>query len=152
MRTISGREEMRELIGTELGISDWLLVRQKRVDQFAYVSGDDYWIHTDPVRAKLESPFKATVAHGFLTLSLVTFLMRQIAHVENCGTAVNYGLDRVRFVSPVWVGSRIRARQKLDSVATLENDSLRVVNDVCIEIDGKDKPACVAKTLTLYLP
>ena len=152
MRIIRGRKELRALAGKELGVSDWLVVTQERIDRFASASGDDYWIHTNPVRAKVESPFESTVAHGYLTLSLVTYLLRQIAYVENCGTTINYGLDRVRFVNPVRVGSSIRARQTIDSISTLKNGSLKVINDIVVEIDGENKLACVAKTLTVYLP
>ncbi len=152
MRVIHGAEELGALVGEELGVSDWLAVTQDRVDRFAEATGDDYWIHTDPDRAEAESPFGVAVAHGFLTLSLVTLLQRQIARVEECGTAINYGVDRVRFVNPVRVGSRVRARQTLLSVAALKNGSIKVTNEVVVEIDGEDKPACIAKTLTVYLP
>ena len=151
MRVIHGAEELGGLVGKELGISDWLAVTQDRVDRFADATGDDYWIHTDPDRAEADSPFGVAVAHGFLTLSLVTLLQRQIARVEECGTAINYGVDRVRFVNPVPVGSRVRARQTLLSVAPLKNGNIKVTNEVVVEIDGEDKPACIAKTLTVYL-
>lgn len=152
MRVIRGTKELTALAGKELGVSDWLVVTQDRIDRFAKATGDDYWIHTDPGRAETASPFASTVAHGFLTLSLVTVLLRGIARVEGCGTAVNYGVDRVRFVNPVRVGARVRARQTVISVAPLKNDRLKVTNDVVVEIEGEDRPACIAKTLTVYLP
>lgn len=151
MRIIRGLEQLKSLAGEELGVSAWLQVTQDRVDRFAEATGDDYWIHTDPTRANAASPFGATVAHGYLTLSLVTFLSRQIARVEDCGTAINYGVDRVRFVNPVRIGSRVRARQTILSVTPLKERGVKLTNEVIIEIEDEKKPACIAKTLTLYL-
>jgi acyl dehydratase len=152
MRVVHGLEQLRSLAGEELGVSAWLEVTQDRVDRFAEATGDDYWIHTDPGRAQAASPFGTTVAHGYLTLSLVTFLSRQIMRVEDCGTAINYGVDRVRFVNPVRIGSRVRARQTILSITPLKERGVKVANEVVVEIDGEKKPACIARTLTLYLP
>ena len=151
-RIIRGLEQLKNLAGEELGVSAWLEVTQDRVDRFAEATGDDYWIHTDPARANAASPFGGTVAHGYLTLSLFTFLLRQIGRVEDCGTAINYGVDRVRFVNPVRIGSRVRARQTVLSVTPLKERGIKLTNEVIIEIEGEKKPACIAKTLTLYLP
>ncbi len=152
MRVIHGAEELSALVGEELGVSDWLDITQDRVDRFAEATGDDYWIHTDPDRAEAASPFGSTVAHGYLTLSLVTVLQRGIARVEDCGTAINYGVDRVRFINPVRVGCRVRARQTVQSVVLLKSGNVKVTNEVVVEIDGEDRPACIAATLTVYLP
>ena len=152
MRVIHGAKELTALAGQELGVSDWLEVTQNRIDCFAGATGDDYWIHTNPGRAEAASPFGSIVAHGYLTLSLVTVLLRGIARVEGCGTAINYGVDRVRFINPVRAGSRVRARQTVLSVAALKNGSLKLTNEVVVEIEGEDRPACIAKTLTVYLP
>jgi acyl dehydratase len=152
MRIVRGLEQLKSLAGEEFGVSAWLEVTQDRVDRFAEATGDDYWIHTDPSRANVASPFGTTVAHGYLTLSLVTFLSRQIMRVEDCGTAINYGVDRVRFVNPVRVGSRVRARQTLLSITQLKERGVKLTNEVVVEIEGEKKPACIARTLTLYLP
>jgi acyl dehydratase len=152
MRIIRGFEQLKKLAGEELGVSNWLEITQDRIDQFAKATGDAYWIHTDPARADAASPFGATIAHGYLTLSLITVLSRQIARVEECGTSINYGVDRVRFVNPVRVGSQVRARQTVLSVTPLKKGSFKLTNEVIVEIEGEDKPACVAKTLTVYLP
>src|SRR5262245_25034322 len=101
--------------GQELGVSDWMDVTQERIDQFAEATGDHQWIHVDAMRAKIESPTKSTIAHGFLSLSLVSALLREAIRIDGIRMAINYGCDRVRFVSPVPSGSRIRARFELES-------------------------------------
>jgi acyl dehydratase len=152
MFIVRGLEELKLLVGEELGVSAWLEVSQDRVDRFAEATGDDYWIHTDPTRANATSPFGVTVAHGYLTLSLVTYLSRQIARVEDCGTAINYGVDRVRFINPVRIGSKIRARQTILSVTSLKERGVKLINEFIVEIESENKAACIARTLTLYLP
>ena len=152
MFIVRGIEQLKLLAGEELGVSAWLEVSQDRVDRFAEATGDDYWIHTDPIRANATSPFGVTVAHGYLTLSLVTYLSRQIARVEDCGTAINYGVDRVRFINPVRIGSKIRARQAILSVTPLKELGVKLINEFIVEIESENKAACIARTLTLYLP
>jgi acyl dehydratase len=148
--TFASAAELSAAVGTELGRSDWFTVEQSRVDQFAEATGDDQWIHVDPERAA-SGPFRGTIAHGFLTLSLIPFLVKDIYSVDGVKMAVNYGLNKVRFISPVKVGSRIRAVQVLSGLDEVSG-GLQVASTVTIEIEGSTKPAAVAETLTrLYL-
>ncbi|WP_371494524.1 MaoC family dehydratase [Kitasatospora sp. NBC_00374] len=137
-------------VGTEIGHSDWLTVDQHRIDLFAEATGDHQWIHTDAERAAA-GPFGATVAHGFLTLSLLPVLSGQVYRVDNIRMAVNYGLNKVRFISPVRVGSRVRARVAL-TAAEETAGGWQITSEVTIELDGVDKPACVAEAVArLYV-
>jgi acyl dehydratase len=145
VRTIDSR------IGEEIAVSDWLEVTQARINQFADATGDHQWIHVDPARAANESPFKSTIAHGFLTLSLLSTLIRESIQVTGLRMAINYGLNRVRFVSPVPAGSRIRARITLQAVAPV-TDGFQVTWQVTIEREGGDKPACAADWIVRYYP
>jgi acyl dehydratase len=145
VRTIGNR------IGEEIAVSDWLEVTQARINQFAEATGDHQWIHVDPVRAATESPFKSTIAHGFLTLSLLSTLIRESIQVTGLRMAINYGLNRVRFVSPVPASSRIRARITLQAVAPV-TDGFQVAWQVTIEREQGDKPACVADWIVRYYP
>lgn len=136
-------------VGESLGASEWLLIEQDRIDQFADATGDHQWIHVDPVKAK-EGPFGATVAHGYLTLSLVNYFLPQLMTVENLAMGVNYGCDRIRFPAPVLVGSRIRGVGEVTGVESLANGSVQVVVRVTIEIEGSERPACVVDTISRY--
>ncbi len=138
--------EMQALVGQDLGSSDWLLIDQARIDQFAQATGDLQWIHTDPARAAA-GPFGATVAHGFLTLSLVPVLSEAAFAVDNVRMGVNYGLNRVRFAAPVRVGSRVRGHFKLLSYEALEGGAQMTVQ-ATVELEGSAKPACVAETVS----
>ena len=138
--------ELQGLVGAELGCSDWVLIDQARIDGFAQATGDHQWIHVDPVRAAA-GPFGATIAHGFLTLSLVPMLSESTFTIDDVRMGVNYGMNRVRFVTPVRVGSRVRGRFKLLSHESLEGGAQLVVQ-VTIELEGSDKPACVAETVS----
>jgi acyl dehydratase len=137
--------EMQALVGQELGSSDWLTIEQARIDQFALATGDHQWIHTDPARAA-SGPFGATVAHGFLTLSLVPVLSESAFEVADVRLGVNYGLNRVRFAAPVRVGSRVRGHYKLLAYEPLEGGAQMTVQ-ATIELEGSSKPACVAETV-----
>ena len=139
------------LAGREVGVSDWLLVAQDRIDAFADATGDRQWIHVDAERARTGTPFGATIAHGFLTLSLVSALVRDAVTVDGVRMALNYGLNRVRFVSPVPSGSRIRARVALAKIDEMA-DSIQAIWNVTIERDGGDKPAVVAEWIVRYYP
>jgi acyl dehydratase len=139
-------EDVKELIGTELGVGDWLEVTQERINQFAEATGDHQWIHVDPERAA-QGPFGTTIAHGYLTLSLIPTLGGGGLPVTGAKMGINYGLDRVRFIAPVKVGSRVRARRKLVGVTEGEG-FLQLKVEVTVEIDGEDKPAAVAETLS----
>lgn len=132
-----------------MGATDWLLIEQDRIDTFADATGDHQWIHVDPVRAK-DGPFGATVAHGYLTLSLVNYFLPQLMTVENLAMGVNYGCDRIRFPAPVIVGSRIRGAGEVTGVESLANGAVQVVVRVTIEIEGSDRPACVVDTISRY--
>lgn len=140
---------IKEQIGREVAVSDWLAVSQERINQFADASGDHQWIHVDPARAAAESPFRTTIAHGFLTLSLLSTLLRDAVHFTGLRMAINYGLNRVRFMSPVPSGSRIRARVKLDAVDDIAG-GYQVTWLATIEREHGEKPACVAEWLVRY--
>jgi len=140
-----------DLAGREVGVSDWLVVAQDRIDAFADATGDRQWIHVDAERARTGTPFGATIAHGFLTLSLISALVRDAVTVDGVRMALNYGLNRVRFVSPVPSGSRIRARVALAKVEDMA-DSIQAIWNVTIERDGGDKPAVVAEWIVRYYP
>ena len=146
MRTFSRLLDLQGLVGNELGVSDWVLVDQQRIDRFAQATGDHQWIHTDPVRAAA-GPFGATVAHGFLTLSLVPLLFESGFAIDDVKMGVNYGLNRVRFMSPVRVGGRVRGQFKLLGYEPLEGGAQLTVQ-VTIELEGSPKPACVAETVS----
>lgn len=147
--SFAGIDDARRRRGEEIGISDWLLIDQQRVDAFAEVTGDRQWIHVDVERAKRESPFGATIAHGYLTLSLLAKFAQECIKVEGIKLAVNYGLNRVRFASPVIVGSRLRARFVLGEVSDIAGGA-QLVWQAVIDIEGSDKPACAAEMVTRW--
>ncbi|WP_108646078.1 MaoC family dehydratase [Polynucleobacter rarus] len=138
--------ELKESIGREVGVSDWLLIDQDRINQFAKATDDLQWIHTDPVRAAKESPFEKTIAHGFLTLSLIPHFMYSCLFFEHSKLTVNYGLNKVRFTSPVLVGSKLRAIFKTIQVTDVSNGA-QIEWQVTMEIEGQEKPALVASFL-----
>lgn len=148
METLQGIDGVRSMTGKEWGRSDWLQVTQDRINQFADATGDHQWIHVDPERAKA-GPFGTTIAHGFLTLSLIPALSGTLVKVEGLRMGINYGLNKVRFPSPVRVGSRVRAVSKNISVEDVEG-GVQVVNQVTMEIEGQEKPACVAETVSRF--
>lgn len=143
---------LRERLGQELAVSEWVEVTQQRIDRFAETTGDTQWIHVDPARAAAETPFKGTVAHGFLTLSLMSFLARRAMTVAGVRMAINYGLNRVRFVSPVPAGSRLRGRFTPVAADHQDDGSVTVTWSVTIEREQGDKPAVVAEWLVRYYP
>ena len=150
MKTISGIEGYKALQGQPLGESEWLKVDQDRINQFADATGDHQWIHVDVERAK-QGPFGAPIAHGFLTLSLIPSLTGGLLKIDGVRMGINYGLNRVRFPSPVRVGSRVKASVKNLSIEDVQG-GIQVVNEVTISIEGQDKPACVAETVSrLYV-
>ncbi len=146
MQVITSIEQAQSLVGSELGVSDWLEIDQKRVNDFAEVTGDHQWIHVDVERAKAESPYKAPIAHGFLTLSLIPALSKDNYRVENAKLGINYGLNKVRFLNAVPVGSRVRARSELIDVKAKDGVADLTVRHT-IEIDGVEKPAAVAEMI-----
>ena len=145
----TGIEDARARVGQEIGVSDWMLVDQERVNAFAEVTGDRQWIHVDVERAKRESPFGGPIVHGYLTLSLLAKFAQECIAVEGIKLAVNYGLNRVRFASPVKVGSRLRARFVLGAVEEIPGGA-QLVWQAVIEIEGGAKPACVAEMVARW--
>jgi acyl dehydratase len=148
VKTYRNLAELEALVGAPLGSSDWLTVDQARIDQFAAVTGDDQWIHVDPKRAAA-GMFGSTVAHGFLTLSLLPYFIRSSHRVEGARMSVNYGLNRVRFPAPVPVGSRLRGHFKLMSFETIPGGA-QVVVEVTSEREGHSKPVCVAESVARH--
>lgn len=146
-------ETIQQSVGKELGVSNWLTIDQERINQFADCTGDHQWIHVDVERAKRESPFGTTIAHGYLTLSLLASSeMKVDIAMTGISRALNYGLDRVRFMSPVKVASRIRKRIELLSAEPQKNGGVLLKYRNTIEIEGESKPAMVAETLVLLFP
>jgi acyl dehydratase len=147
MRVFNGVDDLRSAVGTTVGTSDWMTVDQGQIDGFADATHDHQWIHVDPERAK-EGPFGTTIAHGFLTLSLLPVLISQVYRVDGVKMGVNYGLNKVRFTSPVPVGSKVRGRIELTDVADAAGGAVQITNAVTVEIDGSERPALVAEWLT----
>ncbi len=150
MRVFTTFEEVAEAAGTELGSSEWVTIDQRRVNQFADATGDHQWIHVDLERAK-EGPFGGTIAHGYLTLSLVPWLGSQVFTLRTPGAKLNYGVNKVRFPNPLLVGKRIRLHVKMGEVVDIPSGKQLTVQHT-VEIEGEDKPACVAETVVLLLP
>ena len=148
-RIFTSAEELRAGVGEQLGQSDWLEVDQKRIDLFADATGDHQWIHVDPERAAA-GPFGRTIAHGYLTLSLLPALVPQIMRVEGMKMGINYGTNKVRFPSPVPVGSRLRASAVLTEVTDAGGGGVQVTATVTVEREGGDKPVCVAESVSRY--
>ena len=147
--TIDGIEGLRGALNTHLGYSDWVVIDQERIDTFAEATGDHQWIHVDPEKAA-SGPFGATIAHGYLTLSLTNMLLPQIVDVQGFAMGINYGTEKVRFPSPVLVGSRVRAGAELvavDDVAGGVQTTMRVT----VEIENGTKPGCVVESLSRFL-
>jgi acyl dehydratase len=146
---LDGPEAVLAALGAHLGYSEWLLVDQARIDLFAEATGDHQWIHVDPGRAAA-GPFGSTIAHGYLTLSLTNYFLPRIVEVRGFEAGINYGLDKVRFPTPVPVGSRVRAGAKLAAVTEIAA-GLQTEMRIAVEVDGADKPACVAMSLSRWL-
>jgi acyl dehydratase len=136
--------------GMQLGSSEWLVISQERINQFADATGDHQWIHVDPDKAK-DGPYGACIAHGYLTLSLVNLFLPELLRVDNVSMGVNYGVDKVRFPSPVVVGSRIRGRGEIVAVEEVKG-AVQVIVRVSVEIEGSERPACVADTISRFYP
>ena len=141
---------LKEFVGREIGVTDWFPVTQERIEQFAHVTEDRQWIHLDQARAGRESPYGGTIAHGFLTLSLIAHFVHEVMRIEsNLRLAVNYGLNRVRFPAAVPAESRIRARVGLLAFKEVA-DSVEAIYSVAVEIEGAEKPGCVAEWIVRY--
>ncbi len=142
---------LKDAVGQHLGYSDWLTIEQARIDGFADATDDHQWIHVDPERAK-SGPFGATIAHGYLTMSLVNRFLPEIVRVDGISMGVNYGADKLRFPAPVPVGSRVRGSAELIKVEEVKNGAIQSTVRVTVEIEGSDRPACVIDTISRYYP
>ncbi|MCH8865702.1 MAG: MaoC family dehydratase [Proteobacteria bacterium] len=149
MRVISSVEDAKALEGEEVGLSDWVVIDQTRIDQFAEATADYQWIHVDTERAARELPDGKTIAHGYLTLALIPALTAKFVRVDNLARAINFGMNKVRFYTPVPAGARVRARAKVLQ-ARRRAGALLLTSEVRIEVEGDRKPACVAETLGMY--
>ena len=151
MQVIHDIDALANWVGREVACSDWIAIEQDRIQQFADATGDQQWIHLDPERARSESPYGGTIAHGFLTLSLLPALMQSCVQVDGLAMAINYGLDRVRLPSAVRAGQLVRARFVLDSLTAVER-GVQARWTATVESQGSERPACVAEMLVRYYP
>ena len=151
MKTFQTLSELAACVGQEVAVSDWLTVTQAQVNLFAEATGDHQWIHVDPEKAK-SGPFGATIAHGFLTLSLLPKFFETSLTIVQSRMGVNYGLNKVRFTAPVPVGSRLRARMKLLASEPIDNDGVQMTWEVLVEREGAAKPVCIAESLVRRYP
>jgi acyl dehydratase len=149
--TFNSVEELRARVGQHIGASEWLVISQDRINAFADATGDHQWIHVDVARAEAETPFRATIAHGFLTLSLISALMRGAISIRGLRMTINYGLNRVRFVSPVPAGARVRAQIGLARMDDAD-EGVQATWSVTVEREGGEKPCLVAEWLVRYYP
>ncbi|MFO1196328.1 MAG: MaoC family dehydratase [Burkholderiaceae bacterium] len=147
MREFESLAELKALVGQEVAVSDWETVTQERVDKFAEATGDHQWIHVDPQRAA-SGPFGTTIAHGFLTLSMLPLFFQRTIVLKDVRMGINYGLNRVRFTSPLPVGSELRTRMKLVSIEDLPENGAQMVWEVTFERKGSDRPVCVAESIS----
>ena len=151
MKTFQTLQDLAACVGQEVAVSDWITVTQQQIDQFAEATGDHQWIHVDVERAKA-GPFGAPIAHGFLTLSLLPRLLESAIEVVESRMGVNYGLNRVRFMSPVRVGSRLRGRMKLLACDPIDDGGMQMTWQTTIELEGAPKPACVVESIARRYP
>ena len=142
-------KDLLKLVGTELGPSEWMTVDQAMIDKFADATGDHQWIHVDVERAKREMPGGKTIAHGYLTLSLVPRMAAGLLEVTKRSHGINYGSNKIRFITPVPAGARIRLRQKLEKVEPVEDNGVRVTSEMTMEVEGSPRPAMVAETISI---
>ena len=151
MKTFQTLAELADCVGQEVAISDWLTITQQQINLFAEATGDHQWIHVDPEKAA-KGPFGGPIAHGFLTLSLIPKFFESSFEIIGSRMGVNYGLNKVRFTSPVPVGSRLRARMKLLATQPIDNDGVQMTWDVTVEREGSGKPVCIAESLVRRYP
>ena len=151
MRIFNGFEDIKSAIGAEVGVSDWLEISQDRIDKFAEATCDEQWIHVDQDRAKAELPGGKTIAHGLLSLSLAPMFVRSVMGLKGLKNTLNYGADRIRYLAPVPAGSRLRGRTRIVEAVDIPPDGLRVSYRMAIEIEGSERPACVAELIALHL-
>lgn len=151
MQVIESIDAMSNWVGREVAVSDWLLIDQQRIQLFADATGDKQWIHIDPERAQRESPYKSTIAHGFLTVSMLPHLFESCLRIDGVGMAINYGLDRVRLPTPVLANQRVRTRLTLEQLVPVAG-GVQAHWSATIEVENGSKPACVARMLVRYYP
>lgn len=149
MIIINNYSEFETLLGKELGVSSWHTITQEQINKFADATLDHQWIHTDPEKAATESPFKSTIAHGYLTLSLIPYLWKQIADIRNLKMEINYGIENLRFAQPVLVNDKVRLKVKLSSLINLRGVT-KTTMSIELEIDGQRKPAFAGDVVFLY--
>ena len=147
MKTFRSYTEVSACVGQEVAVTDWITITQEQVNLFADATGDHQWIHVDPERAK-DGPFGATVAHGYLTLSLANLFLPQLVAYDRLKMGVNYGCDKIRFPSPVRVNSRVRGRGEVVAAEPVKGDGVQVTVRITVEIEGSDKPGCVVDTIS----
>lgn len=149
MIIINNYNEFEAQLGKELGVSEWHTITQEQINKFADATLDHQWIHTDPERAKTESPFQSTIAHGYLTLSLIPYLWKQIADIRNLKMEINYGIENLRFAQPVLVNNQVRLKAKLSNLINLRGVT-KTTMSIELEIDGQKKPAFAGDVVFLY--
>ena len=147
MRMFGDFNELKSAVGTEVGVSDWVDITQHRIDQFAEATGDEQWIHVDPERAAREMPGGKTIAHGLLSLSLIPMFIRSVIGLNGLRNTLNYGANKIRYLTPVPAGSRLRGRVTVLETQDVPPDALRVTYKVAIEIEDNQRPACVAEVI-----
>lgn len=150
MRVLAGREDVLAAAGTELGVSGWVEVGQDRIDHFAEATGDHQWIHVDVARARAESPFGTTIAHGYLTLSLVPLFVQSVVRFEGVRQSLNYGSNQVRYPAALKAGARVRGLVRLIEAVEAGPAALRVTYGTTVEIEGETRPACTAETIAVH--
>jgi acyl dehydratase len=147
MRMFSDFDELKAAVGTEIGVSDWVEITQERINKFAEATGDEQWIHVDTARAAYESPGGTTIAHGLLSLSLIPMFTRSVMGVRGLKNTLNYGANRIRYLTPVPAGSRLRGRITVKTAEEVQPAALRVTYSVTIEMEGGTRPVCVAEVI-----
>ena len=152
MKVVQTPQDLKSLVGQQTGVSDWYKVEQSIIDKFAEATGDHQWIHVDVERAKKEMPGGKTIAHGYLTLSLIPRLAATLLKVEKRSRGINYGMNKVRFISPVPAGARVRLKQTIKAVDDIEGGGVRITSEMVLEVEGNSRPACVAETMGLSYP
>jgi acyl dehydratase len=150
VRMFEDFDDLKSAVGTELGASDWVEVTQSRIDKFAAATGDDQWIHVDVDRAARELPSQSTIAHGLLTLSFAPLFVRSVIGLRGIKNTLNYGANRIRYLSPVPAGSRLRGRIAIADAEDVAPRGLRVTYGITIELEGRDRPACVAEMIAIH--
>jgi acyl dehydratase len=150
MRVFKDFSEIKSAVGAEVGVSDWVTVTQDRINRFAEATGDEQWIHVDVKRARQELPAQTTIAHGLLTVSLVPEFVRSVMGLQGIKNTLNYGANRIRYLAPVPAGSRLRGRISINAADDAPANGLRITYGITIEIEGGERPACVAEMIAVH--